>query len=79
MAYTEMMEIFHILLKSVLKKATFGYSHLYAYGEKCSFLSEIINRKFKNLQDFRCLNSRDLKHKYSCGFSCHKLNSVTVL
>lgn len=64
-------------LKTVLEEITAGYAHLYAYGDdKCEFLSDLINRPFLNLADFRCPRPDDLKQKYSCGFSCHKFNSV---
>ena len=64
-------------LKTVLEEVTAGYAHLYAYGEdKCAFLSDLINRPFLNLEDFHCPRPDDLKQKYSCGFNCHKFNSV---
>ena len=46
---------------NVLDEAAAGYAHLYDYGTaKCSFLSELINRQFLNLEHFDCPQPRNL-------------------
>ena len=64
-------------LKSILEEATAGYTHLYAYGQdKCSFLSDLTNRTFINLEEFNCPTPTELKHAMSCTFPCHKFGNV---
>ena len=64
-------------LKLILEEATAGFTHLYAYGQdKCTFLSELTNRTFINLEEFNCPNPTNLKHEISCTFPCHKFNDV---
>jgi hypothetical protein len=49
-------------LSTVLHEALAGYEHLIAYGtNKCSFLSELINRPFIRLEGFNCPQAQDLK------------------
>ena len=64
-------------LSTVLDEATAGFAHLYAFGaDKCAFLSALINRTFINLEEFRCPPPDNLKQHVSCGFNCHRFNSI---
>jgi hypothetical protein len=66
-------------MSMVLSEAVANYAHLYAYGTvKCSFLSDLIERPFLNLEDFNCPWPRDLKLEFSCGFPCHKFSSLAL-
>jgi hypothetical protein len=54
------------MLKTVLDDCVSGFTSLYAHGEdKCSFLSEITNRTFVNMErKFRCPKPENLYQKY---------------
>jgi len=60
-------------LTETIRKAVSGYAHLYAYGTaKTRFLSNLLGKPVRNLEDFKCPPPHGLKAQFSCNMPCHK-------
>ena len=60
-------------INDTISEAVSGYAHLYAYGtRKTKFLSTLLGKPFRNLEDFNCPPPHGLKAQFSCSMPCHK-------
>jgi len=60
-------------LADTIREAVSGYAHLYAFGTaKTKFLTTLLGKPFRNLQDFKCPPPHGLKAHFSCNMPCHK-------
>src|SRR5215468_2778863 len=64
-------------LFTVLNEATANYMHVYSYGtSKCAFLSNMLKRPVKNLEDFKCPTSDNFVPDCHCWLTCHKFPNI---